>query len=197
MVEKTRCELCGAETKHPVRKTIEGRALNFCCAGCLQVYELQREEQLRPGDSGRGTPARVPTGPMSPVRQQPGGTLSSETITLPIVGMTCANCVAHVEGGLRSVPGVLAVTVNLATERAMVKMIPGAATIADLKRAVEDAGYAVLPMGEAQVGAPERVDREPVLREAERRHEWRDLIIPLVKVGKYLAARAKGSTPED
>ena len=70
-----------------------------------------------------------------------------DKITLPIGGMTCASCVAHVEGGLRQVPGVLNVNVNLATERATVEMIPGAATLADLKRAVEDVGYEVLDVG--------------------------------------------------
>jgi len=52
--------------------------------------------------------------------------------------------VAHVERGLRSVPGVLNVNVNLATERATVEMIPSAVTIADLKHAVEDVGYEAL-----------------------------------------------------
>jgi uncharacterized Zn finger protein len=41
-----RCEHCGAETKHPVIKTIGGRELNFCCTGCLAVYEFLIEENL-------------------------------------------------------------------------------------------------------------------------------------------------------
>jgi ribosome-binding protein aMBF1 (putative translation factor) len=44
--EPARCEHCGAKTKHPVTKTIDGRELNFCCAGCLQVYEFLIEENL-------------------------------------------------------------------------------------------------------------------------------------------------------
>ena len=46
MVEPVKCEHCGAETKHPVVKVIDGKALNFCCNGCLQVYEFLREEGL-------------------------------------------------------------------------------------------------------------------------------------------------------
>jgi copper chaperone CopZ len=148
MVEKTdkiRCELCGAETKYPVKKTIDGRELNFCCAGCLQVYELQRQEELGPGESGHGAPAPAPTAPASPVHRPAGGQPSGKTITLPITGMTCANCVARVAGALRSVPGVLDANVDLATERATVELVPGAATLADLKHAVEAAGYAVRP----------------------------------------------------
>jgi Cu+-exporting ATPase len=97
-----------------------------------------------------------------------------DKITLPIGGMTCASCVAHVEGGLRQVPGVLNVNVNLATERATVEMIPGAATLADLKRAVEDVGYEVLDVGGTE---EEFIDREGALREEERQREWRDLMI--------------------
>lgn len=145
MVKTVHCEHCGAETKHPVTKTIDGRALNFCCAGCLQVYGLLREEELRPGQSERGTGEQVST-----VDRPLGGTPSSKTITLLIEGMTCANCVAHVERGLRSVPGVLNVNVNLATERATVEMLPGAVTIADLKHAVEAVGYEALDGGDSE-----------------------------------------------
>ncbi|HIE03812.1 MAG TPA: heavy-metal-associated domain-containing protein, partial [Candidatus Latescibacteria bacterium] len=39
-----------------------------------------------------------------------------ETVVLPIGGMTCASCAAHVEKALKGVEGVLSATVNLATE---------------------------------------------------------------------------------
>jgi len=40
---------------------------------------------------------------------------------LAIEGMTCASCVGRVERALRTVPGVTAARVNLATERAVVE----------------------------------------------------------------------------
>ena len=46
MVEPVKCEHCGAETKHPVTKAIDGKTLNFCCGGCLQVYEFLIQEGL-------------------------------------------------------------------------------------------------------------------------------------------------------
>ena len=46
MVDIVKCEHCGAETKHPVTKVIDGKTLNFCCGGCLQVYEFLRDEGL-------------------------------------------------------------------------------------------------------------------------------------------------------
>jgi Au+-exporting ATPase len=65
-----------------------------------------------------------------------------ETISLPIEGMTCASCVGRVERALKAVPGVLDASVNLATERADVRLsAPVARDV--LIRAVENAGYAV------------------------------------------------------
>jgi P-type Cu+ transporter len=101
----------------------------------------------------------------------------TDKMTLPIGGMTCASCVMHVENGLRAVPGVLNVSVNLATERATVEVVPGLVTRSDLKHAVEEVGYDVL---DVEGNEEELVDRERVLREEERLRERRDLIIGIL-----------------
>ena len=44
----------------------------------------------------------------------------------PVVGMTCASCVARVEEALSSVPGVVSASVNLASEKATVEYLEGA-----------------------------------------------------------------------
>ncbi len=80
-------------------------------------------------------------------REQPEGVEepeNDERLTLSIAGMTCASCVAHVEKALKSVEGVDEATVNLATERATVDFSPATTGIADLRHAVEDAGYSVV-----------------------------------------------------
>jgi Cu+-exporting ATPase len=58
----------------------------------------------------------------------------------PVRGMTCASCVARVEQALKSVPGVVSASVNLASEKATVEYLEGT-QVADLRRAVKDAGY--------------------------------------------------------
>ena len=63
------------------------------------------------------------------------------TFTLPISGMTCANCAARVEKALAGVPGVVSATVDLATEKATVA---GKVEAAALTAAVERAGYGVV-----------------------------------------------------
>jgi len=64
-------------------------------------------------------------------------------ITLPINGMTCASCVSHVEGALKNLPGVSNVTVNLATNKANLSYDPQRVKLDDMRRAVEDVGYAI------------------------------------------------------
>jgi Cu+-exporting ATPase len=62
---------------------------------------------------------------------------------LPIGGMTCASCVRRVERALSKVEGVHQAAVNLATERATVTYDPTVADMAQLRAAVEHAGYTV------------------------------------------------------
>lgn len=75
---------------------------------------------------------------------------------LSIEGMTCASCVGRIERALGQVPGVLEVSVNLATERAHVRTA-GPADVAALIAAVTAAGYQATPwqaeVAEAEQGA--------------------------------------------
>src|SRR5690606_30253506 len=61
---------------------------------------------------------------------------------LAIAGMHCASCVGRVERALAAVPGVVGVSVNLATERARVHTA-GPADPAVLAEAVRKAGYRI------------------------------------------------------
>src|SRR4030043_795398 len=75
----------------------------------------------------------------------------AEKVILPIQGMTCASCVNKVEKALGSLNGVVHASVNFATERATVEYIPGAVTIWDLKKAVQEAGYQGLEVKEEDI----------------------------------------------
>jgi P-type Cu+ transporter len=82
---------------------------------------------------------------------------------LAITGMTCASCVVSVESALRSVPGVASADVNLATERATVRLAP-ATEMSGLVRAVERAGYGALPIPSDDRERAEHADAERALR---------------------------------
>ena len=66
---------------------------------------------------------------------------SSNRITLPIDGMTCAGCVSTVENALKRVDGISYASVNLATEKATVETADSGIDIAAILRSVKMAGY--------------------------------------------------------
>ncbi len=74
----------------------------------------------------------------------------TKQVVLPVVGMTCANCVATVERNLKKVDGVKIALVNLSSERATVEYDPQRAGLTDLIARVERAGYQVA-QGEANL----------------------------------------------
>ena len=73
-----------------------------------------------------------------PVSDQPA---EEHKLQFAVEGMSCASCVGRVERAIARVPGVRSVSVNLATERADVSF-SGAADVAGVVTAIEDAGYA-------------------------------------------------------
>jgi len=74
----------------------------------------------------------------------------TKQFTLPIIGMTCANCVATVERNLKKVNGVQSAAVNLSSERATVEFDPSLTGLDDLVGRVQRAGYGVAT-GEADL----------------------------------------------
>ncbi|MCY0876920.1 MAG: heavy-metal-associated domain-containing protein [Firmicutes bacterium] len=58
-----------------------------------------------------------------------------------VKGMTCDGCVNSVTRALKAVPGVQTVSVSLEKEQAQVDFESGKASIDDLRRVVEEAGF--------------------------------------------------------
>ena len=59
----------------------------------------------------------------------------------PVQGLGCASCVARVQGAISACEGVQACNVNLASNSAQVDFDPQVVTPADIRKAVQDAGY--------------------------------------------------------
>ena len=74
----------------------------------------------------------------------------TKQITLPITGMTCANCVATVERNIKKVNGVSSAVVNLSSERATVEFDSSLAGLEDIIGRIQRAGYGVAD-GEADL----------------------------------------------
>ncbi|GAB1479482.1 heavy metal translocating P-type ATPase [Paracoccaceae bacterium] len=74
--------------------------------------------------------------------RETGYDIAASTVEIGIEGMTCASCVGRVEKALAAVPGVLEASVNLATERATIKVIEaGPAQTAAIEAAIRSVGY--------------------------------------------------------
>jgi Cu+-exporting ATPase len=70
----------------------------------------------------------------------------TESLTLPVLGMTCASCQHHVEEALRETPGVEQARVDLMAHRASIVFDPALAAPEQLVAAIRGAGYdTVLP----------------------------------------------------
>jgi heavy metal translocating P-type ATPase len=97
---------------------------------------------------------------------------AEESVELAIEGMTCASCVARIEKALKAVPGVTEANVNLATERASVRLTKGVVTAASLEEAVRAAGYDA-----KRITGDENTDEEAEKRERESRRLSRSLLV--------------------
>ncbi|MCQ4345908.1 heavy metal translocating P-type ATPase [Pseudomonas stutzeri] len=101
-----------------------------------------------------------------------GYAVGEESIELAVDGMTCASCVGRVERALGKVPGVTEAYVNLASERARVRVLRGLPASA-LIAAIARAGYSATPL--AAPGA--QADAEEARRQAELDELRRSLLL--------------------
>jgi Cu+-exporting ATPase len=68
---------------------------------------------------------------------------SSARIDLPVTGMSCASCAAHIQEGLAGLEGVDEAAVNFAAEKATVLYDKSKVAVDDFVKVVKDLGYGV------------------------------------------------------
>ncbi|MBM4188352.1 MAG: copper-translocating P-type ATPase [Gemmatimonadetes bacterium] len=106
-----------------------------------------------------------------------------ESVTLPIVGMTCGACQARVQRSLETAPGVRTAAVNLMTHTAAVQFDQSVTSPEALVEVVRRAGY------DASLEAPGSVAELDQRLDLEQRAEYRDLSRKaVVSVGLGLGA---------
>jgi len=98
-------------------------------------------------------------------------------VTIPVGGMTCAACSRAVEKALAKVPGVLVASVNLMTEKALVRYDADTARVSQLKQAIVAAGYEAKAVEEG-LGAA-RADSHREEKEKEIGTMWTKFIVSL------------------
>lgn len=76
--------------------------------------------------------------------------------TLPVIGMACAACSAHVERELSSLRGVQSASVSLASRTALIDYDPSAITLEEMKAAINGIGFDLVIEADRSVEAIER-----------------------------------------
>ncbi|MCK0151497.1 heavy metal translocating P-type ATPase [Marivita sp. S6314] len=126
---------------------------NLSCAGC--AGRAERALQAAPGVetasvnianhmaqvSGDAT-----ADTLSNALAEAGYPAKQTTHRLKITGMSCASCVGRVERALQDTDGVIAASVNLATETAEVRILDGAIAPTELAEIVTQTGYTANPI---------------------------------------------------
>ncbi|PZN12405.1 MAG: heavy metal translocating P-type ATPase [Bacillota bacterium] len=129
----------------------------------------------------RFDPARVSAADMAARVRDLGYEVPLQQARLSIEGMTCASCVNRVEAALRKLPGVVDVSVNLASNTGTVRYVPGAVNVAEMLRAVRGAGYEARPLEDAG-------DESEAARQREIRGWWNRFLLGAVLSLPLLAA---------
>lgn len=139
------CTNCAATIEKGLAETegIENASVNFASEKATIEYD----------------PTKVDLTKIKGTISELGYGIATRKSIFPVGGMTCAACVARVEEALKEVPGVVSVVVNLASEKATVEYLEGT-LYADLKKAVEEAGYELGPEIEALEDVSETSQRE-------------------------------------
>jgi Cd2+/Zn2+-exporting ATPase/Cu+-exporting ATPase len=88
---------------------------------------------------------------------------TQRTMEVPIQGMDCPECTQHVRHAIATLPGVASVEVSLAAEKAIVRLDPLRVDASAIRKAVEEAGYAVPVLATGALGPSGENPRSPSL----------------------------------
>ena len=139
MVRDPVCGMMVAEKNAVAQSRVNGDRYYFCSEGCKETFDRAPEKFIsgRGGNGGHAAPETLVEAPA------PKHAKDTTELSFAVQGMTCASCVSHVEEALNSVEGVDMAAVNLASEKARVKIKKGSVAMDSLVEAVHKAGYEV------------------------------------------------------
>jgi Cu+-exporting ATPase len=156
------------------RKKAELKISGMTCATCARTIE---KSLLQLGDVNNAQvnlgsetamveydPAKLNLAELEQAVTDAGYRVINEKVSLKVGGMTCATCVKTIENALKGLDGVLSVNVNLGAEKAYVTYNPKLTAVADMKEAIEGAGYQYLGVAGEETEDLEKVAREKELR---------------------------------
>ncbi|MGE5632377.1 MAG: heavy metal translocating P-type ATPase [Caulobacteraceae bacterium] len=101
--------------------------------------------------------------------------VENKEIAVPITGMTCAACAKAVERAVGKLEGVEKVSVNFATEKALISYNPKTVRLSEIKQAISKAGYKAL-----EIENKNAVDEDKLRKEKEIRTLWTKFIVSAI-----------------
>lgn len=125
-VEGMTCAACAARIEKTVSRLPGIQDINVNLASERASFVLDE------GTSWRDVVERI---------EKTGYSVPTREVELDIQGMTCASCSARIEKVVGRLDAVETVNVNLASEKAHIRYVPGIIEESDLIGAVEKAGY--------------------------------------------------------
>ena len=161
--ESAPCYHCGLPATLPARWQVDiaGVARTMCCPGCAAVadaivelgqdnYYLNRDQYAASAAGAELVPPELALYDNADPRFARDA--DSRAATLAVDGIRCAACVWLIEQRLSRLPGVLAATMNVATEKLHVRWDAALCQPADILRALHAIGYAAYPYDAARHG---------------------------------------------
>ncbi len=153
------CVNCAANLERTVKKLpgVEDASVNFASEQAAVTLD----------------PERVPLNALVDSVHDAGYGVAQGSITIPVTGMTCANCAMNIERALKKkVDGVLDAHVNFATEQATVTYVPTLTGVEEMIAAIQDAGYGAIRPDDA-----DEEDAELKARNAEIEQQTRKFLV--------------------
>jgi len=161
------------------RKKAELKISGMTCATCATTIKKSllsqngvTDAQVNPGNETATVEydaTKLKLGDLEKAVTDAGYGVIHEKTTLKIGGMTCATCVKTIENSLKRLDGIISVTANLGAEKAYATYNPKMTTVADMKKAIEEAGYQYLGVEGEETEDLEEAAREKDLKEKRNR----------------------------
>jgi len=161
------------------KEKVSIRITGMTCANCARTIEnsLKKVPEVGSASVNLGTetatvefaPGKVALGDLQKAVIDAGYGVITDRVNIKIGGMTCANCVRTIEHSLKKLPGIIGVSVNLGVEKALVTYDKNRVSQKEMKKAIEDAGYAYLGVEGEKSEKLEREAREKDLQGKTRR----------------------------
>ncbi len=172
-----------------VETTITFKVLGMTCTMCALTIEKQLTDQegvTRAAVNFASAQATVTYDPdkiapeqLAQAIRDVGYNVDIERTELDIAGIMCVACITAIENAVKDVPGVIDVSINPVTAKAVIDYDPSVVTIDTIIQTIRNTGYDVIEVPPVEAEAV-RVDREKAFREREIRGYRNQLIFTII-----------------